>query len=94
MTEFEKIKVMNIDEFAEWFDDHCAHDGDPCVTWWNNTYCANCEPIKGKPEGYHLELDFAWCELYEKCKFFQDMERVPNTKEMTKLWLESEESNE
>lgn len=29
MTVFEKIKSMNIDEFAEWFDEYCAHDDDP-----------------------------------------------------------------
>lgn len=94
MTVFEKIKAMNIDGFAEWFDNHCTHDSDPCISWWDNTYCKNCEPVIGTIEGYHKPMEFAWCEIYGKCRFFQEMDHTPDTKEMTKLWLESEEDNE
>ena len=90
MTVFEKIKSMNIDEFAEWFDEHYAHDTDPCIEWWNNAYCNKCDPEIGHYDNSDRETEFCWCELHGKCKFFQDMNREPNTLEMTKLWLESE----
>lgn len=90
MTVFEKIKSMNIDEFASWFDKHCTHDNDLCITWWNDTYCNKCEPIIGRYEDSDRDIEFSWCEIYGKCRFFQEIEHVPNTLEMTKLWLESE----
>ena len=90
MTVFEKIKSMNIDEFAEWFDEHCSHETDPCITWWNKTYCDKCEGVFGYWEDLNAELEFCWCEIKGKCKFFQDMDHIPVAIEMIKLWLESE----
>ena len=90
MTVFEKIKEMNIDEFAKWFDKHCTHDDDPCIKWWNDIYCSQCETVMARYDGSDRDMEFAWCEIYGKCRFFQDMEETPNTLEMTKLWLESE----
>ena len=86
MTVFEKIKAMNIDEFAEWFDKHCSHDDDPCIKWWNDNYCSNCEP-----EISDYGFEYCWCERHDnKCRYFPDMQQVPDTLQMTKLWLESE----
>ena len=90
MTVFEKIKSMNIDEFAEWYDKHCTHDDDPCITWWNDTYCNNCELVIEDVEGYYYPLEFSWCEIHGKCRFFQDLDKTPDTLHMTRLWLESE----
>ena len=91
MTIFEKIKSMDIKEFAEWFENNCAHDYDPAITWWERNYCSKCEPEITQVEGYHKEeMEFCWCELHNKCKFFQNMDKLPDTKEMIKLWLESE----
>lgn len=89
MTVFDQIRKMNIDEFAEWFNDHCSHDTDPCVEWWNNTYCKNCNPELGTIEGTQTPLEFAWCELHKKCRFFPNMECIPDSLEMTKIWLKS-----
>ena len=90
MTEFEKIKAKNLEEFAEWFDEHCSHDGGPVIKWWSETYCKNCKPEIGRIEGYHKDMEFAWCELHGKCRFFPDMEKTPDTLVMTKMWLKSE----
>ena len=90
MTVFEKIKTMDINEFAKWFDEHCSHDTDPCINWWNNNYCSNCETETAKYDGTDAEDEFAWCELHGKCKFFQNADGTLNTFQMTKLWLESE----
>ena len=90
MTVFEKIKSMDIDEFSEWFDKHCAHDDDPCINWWNDTYCKNCEPEIGHYKYSDRDMEFCWCELHDKCRFFKDLDETPDTLHMTRLWLESE----
>lgn len=90
MTVFEKIKSMNVDEFVEWYDKYCTHDDDLCINWWNNNYCGKCKPEIGRYEDSDRDIEFCWCELYSKCKYFQDLNEVPDTLHMTRLWLESE----
>ena len=91
MTVFEKIRSMDIDEFAEFLDDNWTHDNDPTIEWWNQKYCNNCDPIRDWAECFKTEVDFAWCELNGKCKYFPDLDEVPDSKQMIKMWLESEE---
>lgn len=90
MTVFEKIKTMNIDKLAEWIDEHGTYDDSPWMNWWNNTYCKKCESETVYAEYLKRNIECAWCELYEKCRFFQDMNEVPDCKQTIKLWLESE----
>lgn len=91
LTWFEKIKLMDIDEFAEWLDENGQFDGSPWSAWWDKTYCKNCESIMCHYEGSELEFPCAWCEINEnKCKFFPEMDDVPDSKEIVKMWLESE----
>ena len=90
MTVFEKIKSMSIDEFAAWFDDHCSHDTDPCLQWWDNHYCGKCEAEIGRYVDSDREIKFSWCELHDGCRFFPEMSLAPDTLQITKMWLESE----
>ena len=93
MTKFENLKSKNIDEFAEWFEENCLYDDDPCIRWFDETYCKNCEPIiKQNEMGYKME--YAYCELNGNCRYFKDMNELPNNKQMVKLWLESEYNDE
>ena len=91
MKMIDKIKSKSLDEFAEWLDryDSCYRDS-PWMNWWNKKYCDNCPSEIGRFEGSNRDVEFCWCELYDKCKFFQDMDKIPNNKEMIKMWLESE----
>lgn len=84
MTMFESLQSMNIDKFAEWFEENCLHNDDPCIKWWDNTYCKNCEEVEKD------EQEYAYCELYGKCRYFKDMNEMPNHKETIKMWLESD----
>lgn len=84
MTVFEKIKSMDIDEFAKWFEENCSHDTDPCIKWWDKKYCQNCEAV------IKDDMKYGYCELYGKCKYFKDIDNVLDWKETIKLWLESE----
>lgn len=90
MTIFEKIKSMDIDEFTKWFKENCMHDGDPAIKWWDKTYCNKCEPEISTSPIFDGEMEFAWCELHNKCRFFQDIDEKPSNKQMIKMWLESE----
>lgn len=84
MTVFENIKSMNIDEFTEWYAKNCIHDNDPAIKWWDKTYCNNCDGI------YQDKNEYAYCELHGKCRYFQNMDEIPDIKQSIKLWLESE----
>lgn len=92
MKNIDKIKSKSIDKFAEWLDQYCYFENSPWTIWWNNKYCNNCPSVTGKYEDSDRELEFAWCELYGKCKFFQDIDTTPNSMQIVKMWLESEDT--
>ena len=90
MRMVDKIKSKSIDEFAEWLDEHGAFDGSPWINWWQENYCNKCEPEIVKTLIFEKESKCCWCELHDKCKFFQDMNDVPTNKDIIKMWLENE----
>ena len=91
MKNIDMIKSKNIDELAEWLDRNCYSEYAPWVQWWNYNYCNKCPSEIGKVEDFDGEIEFCWCELNDnKCKFFPDMDSVPDSKQVIKLWLESE----
>ena len=84
MTVFEKIKSMDISEFARWFEENCTHDNDPCVRWFDEAYCKKCEPI------IEDRMEWSYCELNDNCKFFKDVDYIPSQGETIEIWLNSE----
>ena len=94
MTIFDEIKSKNIDELVEWLDKYAAFDGSKWMSWFDNNYCKKCEPEVARVERYHGEHEFGWCELHGKCKFFEDLEEVPDNKQIIKLWLQLESEAE
>ena len=96
MTQFEKLKTMTIEQFAEWLDEHGYFDGSPWMTWFDENYCNNCPsehgylPDDSGEERYYVPTEFAWCEANGKCKFFPEMDEEPEPKDIVKMWLESE----
>lgn len=96
MTVFESFKTKNVDEIAEWLDKNGIYDGSPWMHWWDKNYCSKCEtvidyvPDDEGEETWHIGMECAWCELHDKCRFFQDMDDMPDNKQIIKLWLESE----
>lgn len=90
MTNFEKLKEMPINIFAEWLDEYLAFDDVPHMQWFDRKYCRNCPSIMCHYENSERELPCSWCEIHGKCKFFQEMDEVPENKEIIKMWLESE----
>ena len=84
MNNFEKIKSMSVDELTKYFDDYMMFGCCPWDTWFDNNYCKKCESIIREGSEY------AYCELCDNCKFFQDMKDVPDNKQIIKMWLENE----
>ena len=96
INQYDKIKSMNINELSEWLDQYGQFDGSPWMEWWNDNYCSKCPSeigyitdSSGENE-WKTPCEFGWCELHDKCKFFEDLEDVPDNKEIIKMWLESE----
>jgi hypothetical protein len=101
MNNFEKLQSMSVEELAKWLDKNGIIDNSPWLEDFNNKYCANCESVMCKYEDAEAavgfkplfsddEIECAYCEIYKKCQYFEDLPEVPDGKEMAKLWLESE----
>lgn len=89
MRVYEKIKLMDIDELVDWLDEHCMFDNAPWWEWWDEHYCNKCEAIiRTDDDGY--EREYGYCELHHKCRFFEDMDNIPDVKQIIKMWLLSE----
>ena len=93
MNKFESLMSKNIDEFAAFLDQHGTFDNSPWIQWFDNTYCKNCEPEILSKEGtdYYHDLECGWCELYGKCRYFQELDKIPDNQRTIKMWLELEE---
>ena len=91
MKNVDKIKSKSIDDFAKWLDQHCFFEDSPWMKWWNDKYCSKCPAEIGKSPIYAGEIEFSWCELHNKCRFFQDMDKNVSSEQIVKMWLESEE---
>ena len=95
MNNFENLKAMSTDQLAEWLDEHGAFDSAPWTLWFDKRYCANCPsettliPDCGAEPVYYTPRTCAWCEIHDKCRFFQDLDDVPYGKDIVKMWLET-----
>lgn len=83
MTVFDNLKTKTIDEIAEWLDEYIAFDDTPWLHWWDDNYCKECMTEIEEPET-------VWCESNGNCKFFKEEKEIPSSKEIIKMWLESE----
>lgn len=90
MTNFERLRAMDIDQFAEWLDEHGQFDNSQWVSWFDYKYCKKCPAVMCKYEEGKREFPCAWCEIYGKCKFFQEKNEMLDNKEIIRLWLKSE----
>lgn len=100
MTNFEKFKNMTIDELAKFIDDNGMYDDTPWMDWWDSNYCNKCESVilnfEDAQEILGLsplfadhETECAYCEVYNKCKYFAHLEEEPSMHDIIKLWLEA-----
>ena len=99
---------MSLDDLAEWLDKNGSFDMAPWSEWFSTRYCTNCESIKCKyvdaneklgftpyPFGsYSGNIECAYCELENKCRFFPELETTPSNLDTIKMWLIEEASND
>ena len=91
MTNYDRIKSMNVLALAAWLDEHGNFDNSPWINRFDSLYCKKCKPIMcHHEETPEREFPCAYCELENKCRYFPDMNRVPNNEDIIKMWLESE----
>lgn len=92
MKNFEQLQLMSQNEFAKWLDKHLAFDDAPHMVWFGKNYCDKCDRVELLVEsGYGTyKQTFAYCECEHKCRFFPDVDEVPDSLETLKLWLEAE----
>ena len=105
MTNFNRLQTMTIDEFAEWLDKNGSFDDSPWLNSFNEKYCSKCESVEISYENVKEKLglepwfghttECAFCELADeagikRCRFFQELDDVPDNFEMIKLWLNEE----
>ena len=81
---------MDIDQLVEWLDDRADDEELIWLVWFSKKYCDNCERGVVYDEYYGRERGCVYCETHNNCCFFPDMQKVPDHKEIIKLWLESE----
>ena len=99
MNNFDNIrKNMSFHEFAQWLKEYCDNDEAPWRTWFNDTYCAECpgEIVQYTYKGGQVhECPCTWCEVHDKCYFFQDsdVKRPPSILNMIEMWLRAEVEN-
>ena len=86
------IKDMSIDELTDGLDKYGQFDSSPWMGWFDENYCSKCESIKCKVDEKDAfwpdyTMDCAYCELENKCKYFPQLDNIPDNKDTIKLWL-------
>ena len=92
MKVIDKIKIIidDIDKLVDVLDEYVDFDDAPWMKWYDENYCNNCiAEIEYSPVA-NKKLEYAYCELHDKCRYFKDMKEIPSVKEMIRMWLESE----
>jgi hypothetical protein len=52
MTNFDKLKSLDIDMFAKWLERNGRWDDSPWDRWFNQKYCQQCEPVVKIIDGF------------------------------------------
>ena len=96
MTNFELIKCLSLEGLAGWFDSLEYSEDSPWNQWFDSEYCNNCDSVECSHEEYwgkdkepfsNRTVTCAYCELYNKCRYFPDMEAQPTHEEVITMWL-------
>ena len=90
MTNYERITHMSVNEMAKWIDEHGAFDNSPWMSWFDCRYWKRCPNVMCKSADDSRIFPCSYCEVYDSCRFFQDLDDVPDNKMIIKMWLESD----
>ena len=92
MKMIDKIKSMNIYELSDLFSEYVDISTAPWTKWWDKNYCKKCYAEIIQNANTSRLMECSYCELNNKCKFFEDMDfdDVLDEKRMIRMWLNSE----
>lgn len=75
-------------EWADDIADHLLENGvivPPWSLWFDKKYCQRCEVEKAAYVDSNRELEFAYCELHDNCRFF---DCKMNNRKTIKMWFD------
>ena len=96
MTNFELLKCLSLEGLAGWLDSLEYSEDSPWNQWFDNEYCNDCKFVECSYADYwgndketlrNGTVKCAYCELYNKCKHFPDLEAAPTQEEVIIMWL-------
>lgn len=90
MKVYDNIKSKNIDQLVDWLDECVVYDNAPWFVWWDENYYKKCASENAYIPELDKKCECAWCEIHGKCKFFKELDSIPDNKQTIRLWLESE----
>lgn len=102
MNNFEKLKLMSVEELAEWLNT-LHYDNTPWLQWFDSKYCSQCDSVvvtsneykdKFGCSGYGDTVECAYCEWENGCKFFPKMDEAPSLTDILKMWFVEEVEDE
>lgn len=102
-TNYELLVSKSKEELASFLSENVQYDDTPWEKWFNRNYCKKCEPITLPMREYYTifgcssyaeTMTCAYCELKGKCKFFPDMNDIPDTYNTILMWLEDKTEEE
>lgn len=85
MTNYEKIHSMSFDELVRWLEKTFTYSEPPWTLWFDKKYCQRCAAEKATYVDSDKELDFAYCELHDTCRFFDS--KMDNRK-IIEMWFD------
>lgn len=94
MTNYEKFFYMNKKELAKYLATYIEYDGSPWANWFEREYCSKCPRVHIMYEGWIRPQLGSYCEKYDKCVYFPDLDHVITIEEEIEIWLELEENGE
>lgn len=90
MTNKEWLQQATEDELIEFFDNLDSFETSPYMSWWDKNYCSNCPAILCRYEDSNRDIPCSFCELENYCTFFPEIDHIPDSKDMLRLWLNQE----
>lgn len=90
MKMIEKIKSMNTYELADWLDEYIEVYSAPWTKWFDKNFCKKCYAEIIHNAYTDRDMEYSWCKLNDKCKFFKELDDIPSDKQIIRMWLNSE----
>ena len=98
MNQYDYITSLAKDQLIDWLDTYADYDEAPWRKWFDDNYCkkcesiecsyADCEKLNIKPF-YKSSITCAYCELENKCKYFPELDTIPDSRKIIELWMET-----